>query len=131
MAELRDDRNGNYIAEHYPASQEAVDALLASPVGDDGRSEWTWLRLANGDLMLGIFPTGEMYFELELTIEADYRRSETTEAEAETAAILADPDTMEAIAEAEAELGPCILTEADILAGRDDDCTTHPHERTT
>lgn len=27
--------------------------------------------------------------------------------------------------------GACILTEADILAGRDDDCTTHDHEESS
>lgn len=50
------------IATTSPASQEAVDLVLGSEVGTgDGRSEWVWLRLHNGDLMLGVFPQGDTY----------------------------------------------------------------------
>jgi len=54
------------IAWYKPASQEAVDLVLAADVEDeDGRSEWLWIRLANGDLILGVMPQGETYFETE------------------------------------------------------------------
>lgn len=60
-----DDRqvpNGDTIAWAMDASPDAVDYVLTREVGDnDGRSQWVWLRLANGDLMLGTFPRGETY----------------------------------------------------------------------
>lgn len=31
----------------------------------DGRSEWFWVRMANGDLMLATFPQGETYMATE------------------------------------------------------------------
>jgi hypothetical protein len=53
------------LAWYYEASQEAVDFVLAQPEGDDdGRSSWTWLRLANGDLALAVFPRGDTYLEV-------------------------------------------------------------------
>jgi hypothetical protein len=53
------------IGHFKPASDEAVQAVLAYdpdlPDGDT-RSEWLWVRLANGDLILGVFPQDEGYF---------------------------------------------------------------------
>lgn len=57
--------NPNLAAVH-PASDEAVNLVMNAPVGDDdGRSPWVWVRLANGDLVLGVFPCGETYFAVE------------------------------------------------------------------
>lgn len=53
------------IAWFEPASDAAVAALTAAdPDLEDGftRSEWLWVRLANGDLILGFFPQDEGYF---------------------------------------------------------------------
>ena len=42
--------------------------------------------------------------------------------------ILAELDGTAAAGRGEDDPPTCILTEADILAGRDEDCTTHRHE---
>ncbi len=64
-----DDENGNATtqrcAETAPAPVEMAERIAALPVGIDTRSEWTWFRLANGDLVLGFFPCGDTYFETE------------------------------------------------------------------
>jgi hypothetical protein len=52
------------IAWVSDASESAVDFVLDQPIDDDGRSEWVWLRLANGDLMLGVFPRGGTYLQM-------------------------------------------------------------------
>lgn len=33
--------------------------------GLDARSPWCWARLASGDLILGTFPQGDTYLEIE------------------------------------------------------------------
>jgi hypothetical protein len=54
------------IAYQGEARQQAVERVLAAPVGTgDGRSEFFWLRLANGDLYLAVAPQGETYESLE------------------------------------------------------------------
>lgn len=54
------------IARVHPASPEAVATVLAASEDDEeGRSQFMWLRLANGDLMLGVFPQGGTYFGVE------------------------------------------------------------------
>lgn len=64
----------NLIADLQPMSGEAVSYMLRQkidgPSDMDGRSEWLWVRLANGDLMCGFFPHGDSYFahEVERTI---------------------------------------------------------------
>jgi hypothetical protein len=63
---LRDSEDKHVIATVEPARPEAVEKVLSAPVGTgDGRSEWVWLRLTNGDLILGVFPQGDTYVELE------------------------------------------------------------------
>lgn len=47
------------------AREQAVQNVLAAPVDDDGRSEWCWIRMANGDLFLAVAPRGGLYEELE------------------------------------------------------------------
>ena len=60
------DYAGGPIAWCHPASVGSIDLVLGkSPADDDGRSEWLWIRLENGDLILGCFPQGETYFEVE------------------------------------------------------------------
>lgn len=62
-----DDGRVPWLAAVHPASDESVREVMAQAAGtDDGRSEWTWLRLPNGDLMLGVFPRGETYFAVEV-----------------------------------------------------------------
>lgn len=51
-----------HIATTYLADPRAVEFLLNQPADDmDGRSPWKWVRLANGDLLLGFFPSGDSY----------------------------------------------------------------------
>lgn len=50
-----------YIA---PANPEAARKVLDAKEGDShGRSEYVWVRLQNGDLILGVFPRGDTYLE--------------------------------------------------------------------
>lgn len=58
---------GGVLASYVPASPEAVATVLAAPVSDEeySRSEWIWLTLSNGDLILGVFPQGDLYCEME------------------------------------------------------------------
>lgn len=68
-----------HLATVFPASTDSVLNLLAAPQTkegeDDGRSEWVWIRFANGDLMMGIFPQGAVYEILEGDVEEDYKRA--------------------------------------------------------
>jgi hypothetical protein len=58
--------DGDTIAIVHPARQEDVDHVLAqSTEGGDGRSPWVWVRLCNGDLVLGVFPQGDTYMAME------------------------------------------------------------------
>lgn len=57
---------GQPLAYVHRASEESVGKVLSAHVGTgDGRSEWVWLRLPNGDLILGVYPQGETYMSLE------------------------------------------------------------------
>ncbi len=48
------------------AKPEVAQVVIdAAPNTGDGRSDWHWFRLANGDLMLATFPQGETYFATE------------------------------------------------------------------
>ena len=62
---LDDDVPSRVIARSVAASRELVDLVLSAPVGDDGRSEWRWFRLPNGNLILGVYPRGDTYFDCE------------------------------------------------------------------
>lgn len=53
---------------YEPAPQEAVDYVLKQPINpdnNDGRSNWVWIRLPHGDLVLAVFPQGDTYFSTE------------------------------------------------------------------
>lgn len=67
--ETEDDRAAPpAIAWTGPASPEAVKAIHgADPDKADGftRSEFLWIRLANGDLILGVFPQDDAYLAFE------------------------------------------------------------------
>lgn len=56
---------GEPIAYVHPANQASVDKVLNAPEeGYDGRSPWVWVRLVNGDLILGVYPHGDTYIEV-------------------------------------------------------------------
>ena len=60
------------IAWVFPASRDSVDYVLAQssdPDDDDGRSNWCWIRLQNGDLILGVYPQGDTYSAVEVDAE--------------------------------------------------------------
>jgi hypothetical protein len=65
--ETRDPDDGNrLLAVVHPASQASVNYVLAqSEESMDGRSNWVWVRLPNGDLILGVYPQGDTYFSVE------------------------------------------------------------------
>lgn len=56
---------GGSVAQMAPATAEDVFTLLGAGENDDGRSHFTWIRFANGDLGLIVFPMGETYEALE------------------------------------------------------------------
>lgn len=61
-----DEKRKVALAWVHPASQESVDLVLSADENDpNGRSQWMWLRLPNGDLILGIFPQGDTYMGLD------------------------------------------------------------------
>lgn len=60
------------IAWVADASPELVDTVLEKPVSDDGRSQFKWFRLQNGSLILGVFPRGDTYFEIEQRVAKDF-----------------------------------------------------------
>ncbi len=39
--------------------------LEADELSEDGRSQWVWVRLSTGDLVLAVFPQGDTYFATE------------------------------------------------------------------
>lgn len=55
-----------FIGTVHRASKKSIKTVLSAPEGDsDGRSEFVWVRLATGDLILGVFPKGDTYFKVE------------------------------------------------------------------
>lgn len=54
----------NIIATAYCASQDKAEMVIRQPVGPDGRSEWSWFILANGDVILGCFPRGNTFEQI-------------------------------------------------------------------
>lgn len=60
------DENGKvpFLALHIPAADADVECVIsATTEGYDGRSDWRWFRLPNGDLILGVFPQGDTYMQ--------------------------------------------------------------------
>lgn len=67
-------RGETHVASCFPVQDEMVSmALLATSISDNGRSEWRWLRTADGDLFMALSPTGEMYEALSVIVDDDYR----------------------------------------------------------
>lgn len=57
--------NGQIVTVH-PANPAVVERVLsADESSPDGRSQFLWLRLPNGDLLLGVYPQGQTYFDVE------------------------------------------------------------------
>lgn len=55
-------RDFRLLGTTWPAKRSHVDAILSAPTDtEEGRSEFQWVRLVNGDLILGVFPQGAMY----------------------------------------------------------------------
>lgn len=45
-----------------PASDKAAAAIIAAdPTSMDGRSNWMWFTLPNGDVIFGCLPEGDTY----------------------------------------------------------------------
>lgn len=60
------------LAMVHPASQASVNYVLAqSETDENGRSNWVWVRLPNGDLILGVYPQADTYCAVEA--DAHYR----------------------------------------------------------
>ncbi len=56
-----------HLATIAPADSKVCRMVLrADPNSDDGRSQYVWVRLANGDLILGVYPQGETYEKTEV-----------------------------------------------------------------
>jgi hypothetical protein len=54
------------IAQSKPASAESIKRVTTAPVSRCvGRSQWVWIRLASGDLVIATYPRGDLYFETE------------------------------------------------------------------
>lgn len=61
-----EEREGEVIAWVHPAHSSFVKKVLdADQHSPDGRSNWVWVRLPNGDLILGVYPQGDTYEECE------------------------------------------------------------------
>lgn len=59
-----DEDRSKEIARIHPATKRVVKRVLDKSKHDpDGRSNWMWLRLPNGDLILGVYPQGDTYEE--------------------------------------------------------------------
>lgn len=68
---LDTDNQMEFVAFVQPADPAFVEKVLAADEeSPDGRSQFMWVRLQDGTLILGVFPQGDTYF---LT-EADLNR---------------------------------------------------------
>lgn len=62
------------ILSMHTAIDEDIKTVLRAPRNtDDGRSQWLWIRLHNGDLILGCFPQGDTYLAVEKGAHWDNR----------------------------------------------------------
>ena len=72
---LTDDETDRPLATIIPVRNSSqLGSIINTPIinDGDGRSQWCWCRFANGDLMLGFFPQGEIY-ELASAMEQEDR----------------------------------------------------------
>ena len=63
----------------FPVGRESFEAIMAMEAHPhheagpaDGRSEFLWIRTSDGDLILGSFPYGDSYFDIEHLVENDF-----------------------------------------------------------
>lgn len=54
------------VTSIIPASDEAATAVLMAPQTEEGRSNFVWVILCNGDIALASFPQGEHMTQLAL-----------------------------------------------------------------
>ncbi|MGW8177622.1 MAG: hypothetical protein ACWGQW_02335 [bacterium] len=60
------DTQEEHFYQRHPASREMVYKILSrGDDPDDGRSGFYYFLMPNGDMILGVYPTGETYFEAE------------------------------------------------------------------
>lgn len=61
-----DEPEDKTLVSRHPANPDYVKRVIDTETDtDEGRSEWFWIRLANGDLILGCYPQGETYLACE------------------------------------------------------------------
>lgn len=64
--EQQDNDEAYYGYQVQDAPDEAVDIVVnATLETNDGRSQWVWIRLPDGDLVLAVYPQGDTYFATE------------------------------------------------------------------
>lgn len=63
--EPHEDTNRIEVARTKAANDRSIRVVLDAGTMEDGRSPWKWIRLRNGDLILGVYPRGETYFDVE------------------------------------------------------------------
>ena len=72
----------HHLAQIWPANAKSVEEAVveatewSDPADHDGWSPFVWIRLSNGDLILGTFPKGDTYMAQEETVDADYVAAE-------------------------------------------------------
>jgi len=64
---FEEDDDGNKTEHQIACTTDAkptdAAAVLAAAIDDDGRSDWQWMRLRDGTLMLVCFPRGDTYMQ--------------------------------------------------------------------
>jgi len=65
LAGVQQEDGSMHLATVTPAKNAAVIEVLRADVSSmDGRSQWVWVRLADGTLILGVFPQGDTYINV-------------------------------------------------------------------
>lgn len=62
---IRGDNDSGFFAIKNAKPKSVADVLRKRANDDEGRSQWVWVRLPNGDVMLGVFPQGDTYSQHE------------------------------------------------------------------
>jgi hypothetical protein len=64
---FEEDDDGNKTDHQIACTTDAkpadAAAVIAAPINDDGRSDWQWMRLRDGTLMLVCYPRGDTYMQ--------------------------------------------------------------------
>lgn len=53
-----------YVEDAHP--NYVTKVIAADPESDDGRSQWLWITLPNGDKLIACYPQGDTYSESEI-----------------------------------------------------------------